>query len=265
MIDKFCHFLTIDLFFNTSSSFFLFVLFLLSSFLSFICIVGDTAKWHTPTFRVRMIFRDNRVWSLPIFRNHDCYAFLSGISNYFCCTSDLSSYSNVWCFHLIVLLRNMQQITKELHDMFFRSAKTRVLIKAWSPVRRSRFLKAGFDELTITKITRKVNAPNIRRLKSARTVVVNSSNPAHSARDLRTGDHACLTRASTGKTNLLGQMKWQDSTKVIITQKLHRIRNWEFQNMWNGMCTIEMIENLQIENSTKMWMCAISPYERRYV
>ena len=24
-------------------------------------IVGDTAKWHTPTFRVRMIFRDNRV------------------------------------------------------------------------------------------------------------------------------------------------------------------------------------------------------------
>ena len=31
------------------------------------------------------------------------------------------------------------------------------------------------------------------------------------------------------------------------------------------MCTIEMIENLKIENSTKMWMCAISPYERRYV
>ena len=60
--------------------------------------------WHTPTFRVRMIFRDNRVWSLPIF-NHDCYAFLSGISNYFCCTSDLNSCSNVWCFHLIVPLR----------------------------------------------------------------------------------------------------------------------------------------------------------------
>ena len=35
--------------------------------------------------------------------------------------------------------------------------------------------------------------------------------------------------------------------------------------MWNGMCTIEMIENLKIENSTKMWVCAISPYERRYV
>ena len=49
----------------------------------------------------------------------------------------------------------------------------------------------------ITKITRKVNAPNIRRLKSARPVIVNSSN----ARDLRNGDHACLTRASTGKTN----------------------------------------------------------------
>ena len=56
-------------------------------------------------------------------------------------------------------------------------------------------LKAAFDELTITKITRKVNAPNIRRLKSARPVIVNSSN----ARDLRNGDHACLTRASTGK------------------------------------------------------------------
>ena len=34
--------------------------------------------------------------------------------------------------------------------------------------------------------------------------------------------------------------------------------------MLNGMCTIEMIENLKIENSTKMWVCAISPYERRY-
>ena len=35
--------------------------------------------------------------------------------------------------------------------------------------------------------------------------------------------------------------------------------------MWNGMCTIEMIENLKIENSTKMWVCAISQYERRYL
>ena len=34
--------------------------------------------------------------------------------------------------------------------------------------------------------------------------------------------------------------------------------------MLNGMCTIEMIENLKIENSTKMWVCAISPYERRH-
>ena len=33
--------------------------------------------------------------------------------------------------------------------------------------------------------------------------------------------------------------------------------------MWNGMYTIEMIENLKIENSTKMWVCAISPYEWR--
>ena len=88
-------------------------------------------------------------------------------------TSDLNSCSNVWCFHLIVLLRNMQDIAKELHAyMFFQSAKTekdslstRVLNKAWSPVRRSRALCPGFDELTITKITRKVNAPNIRRWK----------------------------------------------------------------------------------------------------
>ena len=35
--------------------------------------------------------------------------------------------------------------------------------------------------------------------------------------------------------------------------------------MLNGMCTIEMIENLKIENLTKMWVCAISPYERRYM
>ena len=35
--------------------------------------------------------------------------------------------------------------------------------------------------------------------------------------------------------------------------------------MWNGMCTIEMIENLKIENSTKIWVCAISPYHQRYV
>ena len=28
---------------------------------------------------------------------------------------------------------------------------------------------------------------------------------------------------------------------------------------------MEMIENLKIENSTKMWVCAISPYERRFL
>ena len=108
----------------------------------------------------------------------------------------------VWCNKVIIKkIKKYARNRKRAACMFFRSAKTRVLNKAWSPVRRSRFLKARFDELTITKITRKVNAPNIRRLKSARTVIVNSSNPAHSARDLRTGDHACLTRASTGKTN----------------------------------------------------------------
>ena len=52
-----------------------------------------------------------------------------------------------------------------------------------------------FDELTIKKITRKVNAPNILRLKSARTVIVNSSN----ARDLRNGNHACLNMRVYGE------------------------------------------------------------------
>ena len=119
--------------------------------------------------------------------------------------------------------------------MFFRSAKTRVLNKAWSPVRRSRALWAGFDELTITKITRKVNAPNIRQKR------------AHCARDSSNWRSCLFNTRVYGENKLLGQMKWQDSTKVIITQKLLRIRNWEFQNMWNGMCTMEIIENLKIE------------------
>ena len=54
-----------------------------------------------------------------------------------------------------------------------------------------------------------------------------------------------VTRASMGKSNYYDKMKWQDSIKVIITQKLHQIRNWEFHNMLNGMSTIEMIENLK--------------------
>ena len=54
-----------------------------------------------------------------------------------------------------------------------------------------------------------------------------------------------------GKSNYYDKMKWQDSIKVIITQKLHQIRNWEFHNMLYGMSTIEMIENLKIENLTE--------------
>ena len=46
-------------------------------------------------------------------------------------------------------------------------------------------------------------------------------------------------------------MKWQDSIKVIITQKLHQIRNWKLYNMLYGMSTIEIIENLKIENLTE--------------
>ena len=50
-----------------------------------------------------------------------------------------------------------------------------------------------------------------------------------------------------GKSNYYDKMEWQDSIKVIITQKLHQIRNWEFHNMLYGMSTIEIIENLIIE------------------
>ena len=49
-----------------------------------------------------------------------------------------------------------------------------------------------------------------------------------------------------GKSNYYDKMEWQDSIKMIITQKLHQIRNWEFQNMLYGMSTIEIIENLLI-------------------
>ena len=58
------------------------------------------------------------------FFNHDCYAFISGISNYFCSTSDFNSYSNVWCFHRIVLLRNMREIARELQVCFFGLQRT---------------------------------------------------------------------------------------------------------------------------------------------
>ena len=54
-----------------------------------------------------------------------------------------------------------------------------------------------------------------------------------------------------GKSNYYDKMEWQDSIKVIITQKLHQIRNWEFHNMLYGMSTIEIIENLIIENLTE--------------
>ena len=58
-------------------------------------------------------------------------------------------------------------------------------------------------------------------------------------------------RRSMGKSNHYDKMEWQDSIKVIITQKLHQIRNWEFHNMLYGMSTIEIIENLIIENLTE--------------
>ena len=151
----------------------------------------------TPIFRVRMIFRDNRVWSLPIFQSW-LLRFYVWHFQLFLLYVRLNSCSNVWCFHLIVLLMKYARNRKRAACMFFRSAKTekdrlstRVLNKAWSPVRRSRALCPGFDELTITKITRKVNAPNIRRWKSR----------ALCAGCFELAIMLCLTRASTGKTN----------------------------------------------------------------
>ena len=56
--------------------------------------VGSHPNRRIRNFRVRMIFRDIAFEVYPFF-NHDCYTFISGISNYFCSTSDFSSYSNV--------------------------------------------------------------------------------------------------------------------------------------------------------------------------
>ena len=47
---------------------------------------------------------------------------------------------------------------------------------------------------------------------------------------IRTVVSCFLTRASMGKSNYYDKMKWQDYIKVIITQRLHQIRNWEFHN-----------------------------------
>ena len=78
---------------------------------------GEMAHTH---FYIRMIFRDNRVWSLPIFQSWLLRFSVWHFQLFLLYTSDLNSCSNVWCFHLIiVLLRNMQEIAKELHACFF--------------------------------------------------------------------------------------------------------------------------------------------------
>ena len=81
------------------------------------------------------------------------------------------------------------KITKELHACFF--------------------IASSKIACTVSEIRQIDNHKNYTQsqcaqystLKNVRTVIVNSSNPAHSARDLRTGNHACLTRTFTGKTN----------------------------------------------------------------
>ena len=69
---------------------------------------------------------------------------------------------------------------------------------------------------------------------------------------IRTVVSCFLTRASMGKSNYYDKMKWQDSIKVIITQKLHQIRNWEFQKYYT---------KLETENFTICWMeCPLSKW-----
>ena len=98
----------------------------------------------------------------------------------------------------------------------------------------------GHPNRRITKLTRNVNAPLYDGLDDR-------AHCAHGHPNRRVVS-CFLTRASMGKINYYDKLKWQDSIKVIITQKLHQLRNWEFHNMLNGMSTIEMIENLKIEN-----------------
>ena len=49
-------------------------------------------------------------------------------------------------------------------------------------------------------------------------------------------------------SNYYDKMKWQDSIKVIITQKLHQLRNWEFHNRKfdrkSGDTTVRMTADL---------------------
>ena len=126
--------------------------------------------------------------------------------------------------------------------MFFRSAKTVFINTCVSPIRRFGWPCARSSK---TVVSLKLHAMSMRpyttvwmTARTVRTVI-------------RTVVSCFLTRASMGKSNYYDKMKWQDSIKVIITQNLHQIRNWEFHNMLNGMSTIEMIENLKIENLTE--------------
>ena len=71
----------------------------------------------------------------------------------------------------------------------------------------------------------------------------------------------CLTR-----TRLRGKLIIRTNEMDILYKsdnytKMYIIRNWEFQNMWNGMCTIEMIENLKIKIRPNLGVChfAVSP------
>ena len=123
-----------------------------------------------PNFRVRMIFRV--AFEVYPFFNHDCYTFISGISIIFVVrqTLVLTLTSNVWCFHRIVLLRNMREISRELHVCFFRSAKTVLISPRYDGLVDCRYSARSQANCRITKITRNVNVPWYDSLVNARTV-----------------------------------------------------------------------------------------------
>ena len=81
-----------------------------------------------------------------------------------------SSYSNVWCFHRIVL-RNMREISRELHVCFFSVCKDR---SHFSPIRTVMvdFGHSAHSQANcrITKTTRNVNVPWYDSLVNTRTV-----------------------------------------------------------------------------------------------
>ena len=170
--------------------------------------------WRLTFHKIEKEFRDNRVWILPIFplawlttscsENKTSFQCLFKSSNKGHTKRKLqASTTKCEALHLsnvlfMFIMKAIDQISKlQFFFCIWSANQTRVLNKAWSPVRRSRFLKAAFDELWSENYTQSHSCAQYS-IKSARPVIVNSSN----ARDLRKlAIMLVYTRASTGKTN----------------------------------------------------------------